>query len=97
MSGHTISEISSTRALRLPDAAILQRLAISETGFVFDPVNGNSFTLNGSGLALLRLFQTDNDLAHVCSTIVAEFDISERDAERDIIEFATQLCESLRP
>ena len=91
------SEYENSRTLRLPEVAILQRLAISETGFVFDPVNGDSFTLNSSGLMLLRLFQRLNDIKAVVADVVSGFDVSERDAERDILEFATALCGNLRP
>ena len=93
---HISPEPEDTRTLRLPETAVLQRLAISETGFVFDPVNGDSFTLNGTGLVLLRLFQRKNDLAQVVADVVVEFDVSEREAERDILEFATALCGNLR-
>ncbi len=80
------SEYENSRTLRLPEVAILQRLAISETGFVFDPVNGDSFTLNSSGLMLLRLFQRLNDIKAVVADVVSGFDVSERDAERDILD-----------
>ena len=40
--------------------ALFQRLASSESGFVFDPVSGQSYTVNETGLALLRLLQNNN-------------------------------------
>lgn len=35
----------------------LQSLAISETGFIFDPQTGQSFTVNATGLLVLDLLK----------------------------------------
>jgi len=35
----------------------LAMLAISDTGFVFDPRTGHSYTVNSTGLVLLRSFK----------------------------------------
>lgn len=76
----------------LPRAEVLMRLALSDSGFVFDPVTGNSFTVNGSGLAILRrLQQQGTDLAGTVASLCEEFDVEARAAERDVIEFANLL------
>ncbi len=90
-------DLETSPTLRLPESTILQRLAISETGFVFDLVNGDSFTTNNTGLVLLRLFQRLNNLQQVVAQVASEFEVSEREAERDISEFAAVLCGNLRP
>lgn len=69
----------------------MQRLAISESGFVFDPVSGNNFTVNETGLTILRLLQKDSDIHSVYSKLADEYDISPRDIERDVLEFASIL------
>ena len=53
------------RSVELPKADILMRLALSDSGFVFDPVTGNSFTVNGSALSILRLLQRESALDRV--------------------------------
>ena len=35
----------------------LERLAISDEGFIFDPESGNSYTVNGTALFILRLLK----------------------------------------
>lgn len=76
----------------LPRAEVLMRLALSDSGFVFDPVTGNSFTVNGSGLAILRrLQQQGTDLAGTVASLCEEFDVEAMAAERDVIEFANLL------
>lgn len=69
----------------------MQRLAVNENGFVFDPVTGNSFTVNSTGLRLLRLLQQNKDLVEIAATVQSEYDADPREAERDILEFVALL------
>ena len=71
-----------------PALANLQRLAISESGFVFDPVSGHNFTVNETGLSILRYLQKNNDLSTLLSLLQHDYDISPRELERDVLEFA---------
>jgi PqqD family protein of HPr-rel-A system len=80
------------QSVDLPKADVLTRLALSDSGFVFDPVTGNSFTVNGSGLAILRrLQQQGSGLAGTVASLCEEFDVEALAAERDVIEFANLL------
>lgn len=76
-------------ALAKPD--VLMRLALSDNGFVFDPVTGNSFTVNGTGLSILKRLQHETDLDRIVASLCAEFDVEPLAAERDVIEFANLL------
>ena len=77
----------------LPPREVLRRLAISESGFVFDPASGNSFTVNETGLAILRGLQHSHDLQTLSETLLRDYDIKPRDLERDLLEFASTLRE----
>ncbi|MDD4964154.1 MAG: PqqD family protein [Gallionella sp.] len=79
------------QAVEFPKQALLTRLALSDSGFVFDPVTGNSFTVNTSGLSILRLLQKTEDWTDIIATLQAEFEVSYSVAERDVLEFATAL------
>lgn len=79
------------QAVAFPKQALLTRLALSDSGFVFDPVTGNSFTVNTSGLAILRLLQKYEDWSEIISMLQTEFEVIYSVAERDVIEFATAL------
>ena len=74
-----------------PPLSILQRLAVSESGFVFDPVSGHNFTVNETGLVILRLLLKNTEIEPVLAQLEQDYDISHRDAERDVLEFATAL------
>jgi PqqD family protein of HPr-rel-A system len=77
----------------LPPRDVLRRLAVSESGFVFDPASGNSFTVNETGLAILRGLQNSPDLQALSATLLRDYDIKPRDLERDLLEFAGTLRE----
>jgi hypothetical protein len=83
--------------LRLPDSALLSRMAISDNGFVFDPVTGNSFTLNATGLALLRILRLHRNLDSVLEAVATEYEVPASEAERDVLEFSSVLCGSMKP
>jgi len=77
----------STGDLLLP-ADVLKRLALSESGFVFDPVTGDSFTANATGLAIIRLAQHERDARRIAEALAQEFDVGTAEAERELIEFS---------
>ena len=79
------------------DPALLSRMAISENGFVFDPVTGNAFTLNATGLALLRIFQQHRTLEGALEAVAEGFEVATPGAGRDVLEFVAVPCGSLKP
>lgn len=74
-----------------PAPDIMQRLALNDSGFVFDPVNGRSFSANNVGLYVLRFLQHSHDTESLLVSVVRDFDVSRSDAQRDITEFSGQL------
>lgn len=76
-------------------AEVLKRLAISESGFIFDPASGDSFTANPSALAIIRLAQAETDPQKIAAQLAEEFDVSITQAEREVVEFASVLRQSL--
>jgi hypothetical protein len=75
----------------LPSAHALRRLAVSESGFVFDPVSGHHFTVNETGLEILRHLQHEKDLSELLELLSREYNASSRELERDVVEFAGML------
>ena len=78
-------------SVTLPDHNALRRLAMSDSGFVFDPVNGESYTVNPSGLAVLRLLKEGRSFSEILQQIAREFKVDTRKAERDVSDFIIQL------
>ena len=78
-----------------PSADVLNRLAISENGFIFDPASGNSFTVNPTGLLIIDLLKKEPDHKKALASIQHEFEVSSTTLERDVLEFARTLREWL--
>jgi hypothetical protein len=74
------------------DIAKLHNLAISGTGFIFDPVTGNSFNTNETGLFIINHLKNGEPVSRLTNTLVEEYDISAETAEQDIL----QMIETLR-
>jgi hypothetical protein len=71
-----------------PKADVLRRLALSDSGFIFDPVTGNSFTANSTGHAILRQLQRASEMTRIIDALRQEFAVEPGVAERDVVEFA---------
>ena len=77
----------------MPSLDNLQRLAISESGFVFDPESGHSFTANETGLVILRMLQKNSEIDSILAKLEKEYDVSLSDAKKVVLEFAGVLRE----
>jgi hypothetical protein len=72
----------------------LKDLAISESGFLFDPHSGATFTLNNSGRSILRLIQDGKGIEEIESVLREKFEVGEEDLRSDIYEFVNLLKEN---
>lgn len=77
----------TTTAQRLKD------LAVSDTGFVFDPYSGASFSTNAAGMEILKKLKEDATRTDILKSLHETFDVvnGEDDLERDIDEFVQLL------
>jgi hypothetical protein len=66
---------------------IKKNIAISDSGFVFNPNNGDSFTLNPIGLEIVRLIQEGLSDKSIVEHIMADYNIDESTAEKDLYDF----------
>jgi hypothetical protein len=76
--------------LQLP-LDVIKRLAISESGFVFDPVSGKSFSTNETGKAILKLACTERDPLRIAGMLTQQFDVDLALCEREVLEFVSVL------
>jgi PqqD family protein of HPr-rel-A system len=66
-------------------------LAISDTGFVFDPRSGSTFTVNATGLSVLSALKEGLDVAGVEERLRERFDAASADVARDVDDFVAML------
>jgi len=65
----------------------IRDLAISGTGFVFDPHTGSTFTANETGLEILRALGEGLEAEAIVARLCARFEVDAAEAERDLGEF----------
>jgi len=87
--------VSQARKSTLPSADRLQQLAISESGFIFDPVSGHSFSVNETGIIIVRLLQQGKDLPAAIAELQNSYSEQAATIERDLMEFISLLREQV--
>ncbi|MEN8137896.1 MAG: PqqD family protein [Bacteroidota bacterium] len=68
-----------------------KNIAISETGFVFDPNSGDSFTLNNIAREILELFQSGKVKSDISFHVLNKYDVDEYTFERNYEDFIGML------
>jgi len=71
----------------------LKDLAVSESGFVFDPYTGATFSANDSGLVVLDGLRRGLSREAIRNSLGERFEIGEADLSRDLDEFVHVLRE----
>jgi hypothetical protein len=66
-------------------------LAVTATGFVFDPRSGQSFSVNDAGLAAIRAFREGLDLFETKARLIADFNAPSDVIESGLKSFLRQL------
>ena len=69
----------------------LERLAINDEGFIFDPETGNSYTVNQTGLFIIKLLKEGKNEEEIVKALTEEFEIGKDEAKRDLVDFLEQL------
>jgi len=70
---------------------IPSNLAVSDSGFLFMPSTGETFTLNSLGREIFRMIQSGKDFDEVLEFISAEYDIDRSSSDKDLADFLGQL------
>jgi len=72
----------------------LRDLAVSESGFVFDPYGGQTYSLNAPGRAILEALRRGADAAAIEAALRESFEVDAgTDVARDVREYLLQLRE----
>jgi len=71
----------------------LQELAVNESGFVFDPHTGLTYTANETARYVIEHLKAGLTIENIVEGVKAEFDSDGRDVYRHILEFIQNLEE----
>ena len=70
---------------------IKKDIAISDSGFVFDPTNGESYSLNQIGVEILTLLKEGNDQKEISDFILQKYEIDSDTFENNYFDFINML------
>ena len=66
---------------------IKKDLAINETGFVFDPLTGDSYSLNTVAMDVVNMYRKNKTKEEIQSLILDKYDVDESTFENDYYDF----------
>jgi hypothetical protein len=66
---------------------IKKNIAISETGLVFNPAKGESYSVNPVGADILNLIREGKTIREISRAIQAKYSVDRQTFERDLAEF----------
>lgn len=69
----------------------LTTLAVNKNGFIFDPENGISYTVNETGLFILQKMQNGLPSTEIIEAVCGEFDVENDQARSDYEHFVAML------
>ena len=70
---------------------IKKNIAVSESGFVFDPSTGESFSLNQVGLELVELLKQGKGFDTIKKEVLEKYDVDEISFEKYYYDFINSL------
>lgn len=70
---------------------IKENIAISETGFVFNPTTGDSFTLNETGRKVIALINEGKTIEQTAKILKEIFEVDDTTLERYLFDFVYDL------
>ena len=68
-----------------------QSIAISENGFIFNPITGDTFTLNDSGFQILTMLKSGKSQDEIKDKLLSEYEVDELVLERYLQDFISDL------
>lgn len=70
---------------------IKRNIAISDSGFVFDPSSGDSFSTNPIGLEIIKMLKENKSAQDIKASILKDYMIDETSFEKDYYDFVNML------
>ncbi|MES2132290.1 MAG: PqqD family protein [Bacteroidota bacterium] len=70
---------------------IKKNIALSDTGFVFDPSTGNSFTTNPIGMDIIKLLKEEKNGSEIKEAILHIYETDDVTFEKDYYDFVNML------
>ena len=66
-------------------------IAVSKSGFIFNPSTGDSYTVNQIAAEILELLKESKTIAEVKQEILLNYDVDEKSFDNDLHDFLAHL------
>ena len=66
-------------------------IALSDSGFLFNPSSGDSYSLNPIGVEILKLMQDEKPDDEIVNKLLQDFDMDKDTIEKDLYDFKAML------
>ena len=70
---------------------IKSNIAISDSGFVFNPSTGESFSVNPIGIQLITMIKADKSFDEISKEVLLDFHVEAATFEKDYHDFVKQM------
>ena len=70
---------------------INKKIAISETGFVFNPTTGDSYSMNPIAAEILNMFKKEMKEEDIINALLEKYDVSKSVLQKSYDEFVDTL------
>ncbi|MCX7833980.1 MAG: HPr-rel-A system PqqD family peptide chaperone [Ignavibacteria bacterium] len=70
---------------------INKKVAISETGFVYDTTTGDSYSLNPIAIEIIEYLRKDMNLEEITRKLLEKYDVSKTVLEKSLNDFISAL------
>jgi hypothetical protein len=77
----------------MSDTNRLKDLAISESGFIFDPMSGATYSVNASGACIILALREGARRSEIVSRLRSSFTVDGADLDSDLGEFIRLLVQ----
>jgi hypothetical protein len=77
--------------LKLKLMRLKRNIAVSESGFVFDPSTGESYSLNSQGVEILSMLKDAKSTTEITNYFISEYEVEKEDFERYLTDFTGML------
>lgn len=68
-----------------------RNIAVSESGFIFDPSTGESYSLNSQGVEILSFLKEGKHDREIIDYFTTEYEVEREDFERYLVDFTGML------
>ena len=70
---------------------IKKNIAISDSGFLFNPLSGDSYSVNGTGIEVIKLLRAGKNKEQIINELEKECRIDKNTLEKDLNDFGSLL------